>query len=147
MDRTADPQGINRFSHFEEFMKKKELRLKRDTDPTFMNLYGEWVLAGKLPNAIDVRHLPAILANEEAYKKFLKSGIQAAQKVLFENNPSLVSNLYSSVDQTAVELENISLSEITAIQEGDKVKVEKIKRLVKAITRLEKISEAKFTPE
>ena len=29
IDRTGDPQGIKRFSHFEEFMKKKELREAR----------------------------------------------------------------------------------------------------------------------
>jgi len=147
MDRTSDPQGINRFSHFEEFMKKKELREKRDADPTFMKQFGDWVLAGKFPDAKDVRHLPAILENEEAHKKFMKAGIREAQKVLFDSNPSLVSNLYSTVDQAVVELENISLSEITAIQDGDKPKFEKIQRLAKAIKRLEKISGARFEEE
>jgi len=144
IERTGDSQGINRFSHFEEFMKKKELRDKRDADPPFMKQFGDWVLDGKFPDAKDIRHLPAILENEEAQKKFMKAGIREAQKVLFDSNPSLVSNLYSTVDQTAVELENISLSEITALQDGDKAKFEKIQRLARAIKRLEKISGSRF---
>ena len=147
IERTGDPEGINRFSHFEEFMKKKELRDKLDADPTFMKEFGDWVLSGKFPDAKDVRHLPAILDNEEAYKKFLKAGIREAQKVLFESNPSLVSNLYSTVDQAVVELENISLTEITALQHGDKAKFNKIQRLAKAIKRLETISGARFGEE
>jgi len=147
MDRTADPQGINRFSHFEEFMKKKELRDKREADPTFMKQFGDWVLEGKFPDAKDVRHLPGILGNEEANKKFIKAGIREAQKVLSASNPSLESNLYLTVDQAVVELENISLAEITALQEGDKAKFEKIQRLARAIKRLETIAGARFGEE
>ena len=119
IERTGDPQGTNRFSHFEEFMKKKELREKRDTDPEFMVQFGDWVKAGKFPDAKDIRYLPGILENGEAHKKFLKFGIREAQTVLYGKNPSLVSNLYSAVDQAAVELENASLAEITALKDGD----------------------------
>jgi hypothetical protein len=66
IERTGDPQGTNRFSHFEEFMKKKELREKREADPAFMSKFGDWVLAGKFPDAKDVRYLPEVLENEEA---------------------------------------------------------------------------------
>jgi len=147
IERTGDPEGINRFSHFEEFMKKKELRDKRDANPEFMKEFGDWVYEGKFPDAKDIRHLPAILENEEARKKFLKAGIREAQRVLFDSNPSLVSNLYSAVDQAAIELEQISLAEITALQDGDKAKFDKIQRLANAIRRLEQISGARFDEE
>ena len=144
IERTGDQQGLNRFSHFEEFMKKKELRDRRDTDPAFMRQFGDWVLQGKFPDARDIRHLSDILANDEANKKFLKQGIREAQAVLYNKNPSLVSNLYSAVDQAAEELENASLTEVTALQNGDAARLEKIRRLVRAVRKLEKFSGVKL---
>ena len=43
MEESGDNDGINRFSHFEEFMKKKDLREKRDEDPNFMPTFRYWV--------------------------------------------------------------------------------------------------------
>jgi hypothetical protein len=144
IERTGDPQGTNRFSHFEEFMKKKELRDKRDADATFMVQFGDWVKGGRFPDAKDVRLLPEILTNDEAFKKFQKSGIREAQTVLYGKNPSLVSNLYSSVDQTVEELENVSLAEITALKNGDEARLEKLRRLVRAVKALESFCSVKF---
>jgi hypothetical protein len=144
IERTGDPQGTNRFSHFEEFMKKKELRDRREIDPAFMIQFGDWVKAAKFPDAKDVRYLPEILKSDEALKKFQKAGIREAQTVLYGKNPSLVSNLYSAVDHAAVELENASLSEVTAIKDGDEARLEKIRRLVKAVRRLQEFTGANF---
>lgn len=144
IERTGDPQGTNRFSHFEEFMKKKELRDKRETDPAFMIQFGDWVKATKFPDAKDVRYLTEILKSDEALKKFQKTGIREAQAVLHGKNPSLVSNLYSAVDHAAVELESASLSEITAIKDGDEARLQKIRRLVKAVRKLEEFTGANF---
>jgi hypothetical protein len=144
IERTGDPQGTNRFSHFEEFMKKKDLRDRRDSDPAFMRQFGDWVKAGKFPDAKDVRYLPEILKSAEVLKKFEKEGVRAAQEVLHGKNPSLVSNLYSAVDQAAVELENTSLSEIAAIKGGDEARVGKLCRLVKALRNLENFTGVKF---
>lgn len=137
IERTGDPDGTNRFSHFEEFMKKKQLRDKLEANPKFNVQFGDWVHEGKFPDAKDVRHLPAVLENEKAFGEFSKSGIRAAQQVLISSDPSLASNLYSTLDQAAVQLENVSMVEITAIKNGDKARIEKLKRLVKAIKSLE----------
>lgn len=144
IERTGDSQGINRFSHFEEFMKKKDLRDKHEAEPEFIRQFGDWVLKGKFPDAKDVRLLPEILNNSEALKKLQISSIRAAESVLYKENPSLVSNLYSTVDQLSSELENVSLAEITAVQNGDKPKLERLQRLVKAIKKLEEISGVKL---
>jgi hypothetical protein len=147
IERTGDPQGTNRFSHFEEFMKKKELREKRESEPAFMIEFGDWVRAGKFPDAKDVRYLPEILKNEDAREKFESTGIRDAQAVLYGKNPALVSNLYSAIDQASVELESASLAEITALKEGDEARLEKIRRLVRAVRNLESFSGAKFTDD
>jgi|GEM_PF-1628515 len=144
MERTGDKDAINRFSHFEELMKKKELRDRREKDPKFMVKFGEWVNKNKFPDAKDVRNLPQILESAEAVKKLEKEGIRQAQQVIYETNPSLVSNLYSAVDDATVQLESVPLTEITALQNGDSVKVGKIKRLVKAIRKLAEIAQVRF---
>jgi hypothetical protein len=136
--RTNDPQGISRFSHFEEFMKKKELRDRAETDPRFMERFHGWVQAGKFPNATDVRLLPEILKNDEAAKALERSGVERARAVLIEKDPSLRSNLYSIVDQAAQELETISLDEIQALQDGNEARLAKLRRLRKALDTLVK---------
>lgn len=144
LERTGDPQGINRFSHFEEFMKKQALRVRHQQDPDFIRRFGQWVLDGKLPDATHVRDLPAVLEHEEAFKRFEREGIRAAQVVLHEANPSIVSNLYSAVDQANTELETISLQEITALQDGNEARLEKLRRLANTLRRIETLAGIKL---
>jgi hypothetical protein len=144
LERTGDPQGINRFSHFEEFMKKKSLRDRLEQDPEFVRQFGQWVFEGKFPDARDVRDLPSILENEEAMRKFQKEGIRAARLVLQDANPSIVSNLYSTIDQATAELETMSLQEITALQEGNEARLEKLRRLANTLRRIESFAGIKF---
>jgi hypothetical protein len=142
--RTNDPQGINRFSHFEEFMKKRELRDRRDNDKAFMERFGRWVLEGKLPDAIGVRDLPEILNNDQALKALEKSGVDKARAIVHAGNPSLTSNLYSSLDRAAAELETIALTEIKELQAGDEIRLEKLRRLKLALRGVEKFVGAKL---
>ena len=145
LERTGDPQGINRFSHFEEFMGKKALRDRREKIPEFMKEFGTWVLNGKLPDSKDVRDLPGILENNEARQKLDNEGVRAARLVLHSADPSIISNLYSAIDQASSQLETISLQEITALQEGDKPKLEKLQRLGQALRHLETFSGIKLS--
>lgn len=130
---TADPQGINRFSHFEEFMKKKELREKRQNDPKFMKTFRDWVHQGKFPDAKDVRLFPDVLFNPRAFKEFEQKGIQAAERVLIESDPSRSSDFYWSIDQTTQKLRNTPLSELNDLKGGDAAKVAKLRDLHRAL--------------
>jgi len=141
---TGDEQGINRFSHFEEFMKKKPLRDKRDSDPEFMNKYHNWVYEDKFKDAKDVRLLPKILENEKALDAFENKGYLEAQREIFSQNPSLSSNLYSALDIASSELETISIQEIDSLKNGDEAKKLKINRLKQAIEKIEIFSGISF---
>lgn len=141
LDRFGDPQGINKFSHFEELMKKKPLRDLRDQNPDFMRKFGQWVLEGRLPGGTDVRDLPGILDNEEALRVFESKGIRDAKLVLQKANPALGSNLYSALDQASAELESIALNEITELKTGDDARLQKLRRLASAIKRVETFAE------
>ncbi|MCG3145311.1 MAG: hypothetical protein HONDAALG_02900 [Gammaproteobacteria bacterium] len=145
LERTGDPQGINRFSHFEEFMRKKPLRDWTERDPDFMRRFGQWVFDGKLPESKDVRDLPAILENADALHKFEKEGIRAARVLLQDANPSMVSNLYSAIDQASAELETISLQEITALQDGNEARLEKLRRLARTLRKIESFAGIKLS--
>jgi len=144
LERTGDPNGINRFSHFEEFMRKKALRDRRDEDPNFMLQFGDWIIKNKLPESKDVRHLPEILNNQEAYQKFLTKSIKESIAVLYQADPSLVSNLYSTIDQTIAELKTISLQEIQTLKSGDQVRLDKLRKLKNALNDLEEFSGVNF---
>jgi len=133
MEESGDPDGIARFSHFEEFMKKKELRHKREEDPGFMKLFREWVKEGKFPDAKDVRDLPEILGTDKALEAFAYGGMPSAQSVLHERNPSLVSSFWATIDRAVDELRNVPLLEVEDLKKGHKPKAAKLRALHAAL--------------
>lgn len=133
MEETGDTDGINRFSHFEEFMKKKELREKREDDPTFMARFREWVKDGRFPDAKDVRNLPEILEADKALEAFEDGGAPAAKLVLHEKNPSLASSFWATIDRAIDELRIVPLLEIEDLRKGHQAKVGKLRELHSAL--------------
>lgn len=138
IEETGDRQGVNRFSHFEEFMKQKKLRDKRETD--FMKEFHGWVFQGKLKDAKDVRDLPEILENAAALAKFKTGDMIAAKQVLYEANPSMVSSLYSIIDQAIYELRTVPLSELEDLRNGAAAKIQKLRDLNQAVQNVAKHS-------
>lgn len=133
MEESEDPDGISRFSHFEEFMKKKELRQKREDDPGFMGSFRQWVREGRFPDAKDVRDVPDILKSDQALEAFEDGGAQAAKAVLHDKNPSLVSNFWATVDRAVEELKGVPLLEIEDLRGGHEWKVAKLRALHAAL--------------
>jgi hypothetical protein len=140
IEETGDKQGVNRFSHFEEFMKKKELRDKREKDSSFMKEFRRWVFDGKLKDAKDVRDLPEILENDAALAKFKAGDMIGAKQLLYEANPSMVSSLYSIIDQAVHELRSIPLSELEDLRNGATAKIQKLRDLYHAVQNVAKHS-------
>lgn len=130
---TGDPNGISRFSHFEEFMKKANLRERREKTPEFMKEFREWVAAGKFPDAKDVRVLPDVLNNSKALEILRKKEIQSAEAVLNKEDPSRSSDLYFSINEATKQLRNIPLAEIKELEAGNRSKIEKLLDLYKAL--------------
>lgn len=124
-----DPNGIRRFTHFEEFMKKREMRERREKNPEFMKEFRTWVSEDKFPDSRDVRKLPDILGNPKAFEAFRQKNTQAAEMVLNKEDPSRSSDLYYSIDEAIRQLRNIPLAEIKELEAGNSTKVEKMKEL------------------
>jgi hypothetical protein len=144
LEQTGDPQGATRFSFFEEFMKKKELRERYNKDQGVLKEFGQWIFNGLLKEALDVRDLPAIIANPEAFGKFKKGNLGAAKHVLYAANPSLVSGLYSVIDEATSQLRNIPLTELEDLRDGAAAKIQKIKELKDAIEKVAKHASLKL---
>jgi hypothetical protein len=138
LEKTGDPQGATRFSFFEEFMKKKELRERFNKEQGFIQEFGQWINTGLIKEALAVRQLPEILANPDATSKFKKGDMMAAKQVLFTANPALVSGLYAVIDDATEQLLNIPLSEVEDLRDGATAKVEKLKGLHAAIVKVAK---------
>ncbi len=103
-----------------------------------MKEFRRWVFEGKLPDSRDVRDLSDILADQNAIAKFKKGDMRGAKQVLFAANPSLVSGLYSVVDQAASELRGIPLSELEDLRNGAQAKLQKLRDLHQAIENVAK---------
>lgn len=144
IEETGDKNGASRFSHFEEFMKKKELRDRREKDTVFMRQFRKWVFEGKFVDAKDVRDLPAILLNDLALGKFLSGSMEDAKRVLYDENPSMVSSLYAVLDQATQELKTIPLTELEDLREGVPAKVQKLRELRQALENVVKHSDVEL---
>ena len=136
IQESQDQQALSRFSFFEEFMKKKELRERRENDSAFMPEFRKWVAEGKFSGATDVRALPDILENTDALEAFRSGNMQSAQTVLNESDPSRNSDLYYAVEMATRQLQNTPLSEINDLRKGNSTKLAKLRALSTALQEL-----------
>ena len=88
--------------------------------------------------------LPKILVHDEALENLEKYDMKKACAALIADDPSITSNLYSSIDKAAYELETIALNELNSLKKGDLMRVKKIMRLQMAINELSKQTEVNF---
>jgi len=136
LSETSDPDGINRFSHFEEFFKIRDLRERARREPNFLREFRIWVFQGKFPDAKDVRVLPEVLEHREALKVLREKTIQEAEGILNRADLSRNSDLYFSVDQTTWQLRNMPLGEVKALGRHDEVRVSKLRELKRALDQV-----------
>lgn len=66
--------GEGKWSFFDEFFKRKELRNELKNNPQFGDDFCRWVGEGKLSQPIQVRKMPVIIQQPEARKKIEKGG-------------------------------------------------------------------------
>lgn len=139
-ERTGEEAAHERFPLFEELMSRPALRRRREEDPRFMELFGRWIEQGLLTVARDVRDLPEVLADPDVRARFEAEGMPAARRLLDERDPSRDSGLYWHVQHAARKLETMPLDEIEAVRSGANPRLELLRRLARALARLEKIT-------
>jgi len=143
LSENNDPAGIRRFTHFEELMKKRDLRERREKNPEFMKEFRKWIAEGKFPDSRDVRKLSDIIDNPKAFEVFKRNNTQAAEMVLNKEDPTRSSDLYFSIEGTTRQLRNIPLAEIKELEAGNEAKWARmvdLYRSLKEVAEIAKIS-------
>ena len=87
--------GEGKWSYFEEFFKKKELRNELVKNPKFGDDFCRWVGDGWLPQGADVRRLPTILKHPQARKEFEKgTSLEEVMKIIEKDEPEQGSDFF-----------------------------------------------------
>lgn len=94
--------ATGKWSFFSEMLKIKPLRV-RAADPNFVADFCRWVGEGRIPNAVDIRALPDILAKAKARHTFLNDPVEEAFKKAKgeadETKPGNVSKLFKQLEK------------------------------------------------
>lgn len=94
-------QAEGKFSYFDEFQKKKQLRDLAKIDSFFTDDFCKWVGEGRIPRAEDVRQLPDILADAVAERAFKQNdaaeAFRRARETLERNDASRKSNFFKQL--------------------------------------------------
>jgi len=129
-----EPGAIRKFSYFEELFKKPELREWVTNDPRALDEFVEWVATRKLSEGVQVRDLPAILANADALAAFRRDGHAVAQKIVQEENPALTVPLFRRMVEVTEALEQAQLDDIRRVRKGQQARAI-VKNLSDALAR------------
>lgn len=144
--KKKDVHDLSRdWSWFEEFYKKCKPSAQGKEDPNrpydgelLEKKFCEWKLQGLLPQAADVRKLGDLLDNAKAMAILEKDGIEKAFDYISTLRPELSSKLWRQVHTAATYLQNMPLSEIEAIRQGEPAKSKVFDELVLAMERVKK---------
>jgi hypothetical protein len=112
LKRYADPGGVHKYSYFEELFKKPELREWATNSLDNVRHFAEWVGEGKISQGVQVRDLPAILADDDALAAFERGGYFEARKVLEQDDPTLSSTLFKKMAEMTEALRDARLDDI-----------------------------------
>ena len=88
-----------------------EFRRKKSNVTKFM----KWIHSGKFSNSKDVRILPKILNDEEAFRKFEETDMTEARRIIIKADPTISSPLYRKVSSLANTLKAFSPREYSLL--------------------------------
>lgn len=118
--KETDP--LNKFSYFEEFYKRDELKAFREKQRN-VERFSEWVSdTNMFPEGRDVRLLGEILKHSEVREVFEQNGMVEAKRALDQYDPTLGSNLFKLVQKTTGELKKLRAQEAEFIRKDGKKK-------------------------
>ena len=98
-----DAEFVNWFYYFWEFMHSSLDKFRRDE--TKVIKFMKWIHSGKFSNSKQVRILPKVLNNEEAFRKFEETDMAEAQRIIIKADPTITSPLYKKVSSLVNTLE------------------------------------------
>lgn len=130
------PENVKKFTFFQEVFRKKELRLRYLDDLDFKQKLNRWLVDGKITDSRQIRDLPLILTNVEAMKALEGGGIDEANKVLIQDDPSLNSDLFFAIKTATEKLRKAPADDIQDLKTGNAQKVIMLRNLHRSIQDL-----------
>lgn len=113
--------GERKWSYFDEFFKKKELREEYKADPEFGGKFARWVGDGRVGPPKNVRLLAKIIGNPKARKKFDDgASIEDAYKIIQQAEPEEGSDFFTLMAKVRnVCTSAASLEDVLRVREDD----------------------------
>ena len=136
--------NIRKFSFFHEVMKKKDLRERFQTDLQFKQRFHKWLEDGRLTDSKQIRDLLTILQTPAALKALDEKGIDAAVRLLMQEDPSLESDLFAAVKNATEKLRSTPANDIQDLKAGHPQKTIMLRNLSRAIEDLATLAGVKL---
>ena len=128
-----DTKFVNWFYYFWEFMHRSLDEFRRDE--TKVTKFMKWIHSGKFSNSKEVRILPKVLNNDDAFRKFEEADMTEARRIIIKADPTIISPLYRKVSSLANILEFFPPREFRLLL-NDPSRRELLQNLVTTATRL-----------
>ena len=113
--RSNPKSNIDDYSYFEELYKKATALKKQanfdPNDPDDLKDFHRWISAGKIPMAIDIRKLPAVLTDPDGRKVLESDGVEKAWIVTKTRNPRIASSTFQALATATEALQKIPRDE------------------------------------
>lgn len=106
-----DKEWLGRYSYFYELFKPKSLREWTEKEGN-VELFGKWVAEGKLKKGEEVRSLPKIISDPEAYEAFVSKGNKDAIDILSEKDPTADSMTYRRLQTALTAIQDFPRNEL-----------------------------------
>lgn len=123
--------AVYKFSHFLELYKQPDLREWVASDPDAINEFVDWVGTDKIAKGVDVRDLVEIVKSAPALAAFRAQGLEAARRVLEQDQPELTSELFKSMVDMTEALDAARLPDIQRVRKDTVGSAKKIVRNLK----------------
>lgn len=136
---------IKKYSHFEQFVSNKEIAKIVKEDPRVQDVAIDQILTGMIPNAQDIRSIPAIYRDKDSKKRFIRSDEPITEIVLDLEQQKKLQNkaLINVVRDLSDKINKMSEEDIQCLKSnnGDKAQINK---LLKDLVRLAEFAEIKL---
>lgn len=106
-----DKGWLGRYSYFYELYKKKQLKEWRENEDN-MELFMGWIHDGKIDRGEQVRELPRIINDPDAYQALVDSDIREAMDVLSKKDPAVGSATFKLLSKSLKVIRDFPRSEL-----------------------------------
>jgi hypothetical protein len=143
LESHPSPVNVEKFSFFQELMRKRGLADQFASDPAFRQRFYMWLDEGRLSDSHQVRHVETFLSKPEAAKALDEIGADAAEAVLIRDDPSLESDLFDAIKRATEKLRSTPVSEVQDLPSNPQ-KLIMLRNLSRAIEDLATVAGVKL---